>query len=135
MKDTIFSKIIAGEIPSYTVYEDEHVLAFLDIFPKTKGHTLVIPKEPFDNLYDISDEALAQVSRVAKRIAIHMKEALGASGVNIFQSSGSAAQQEVMHYHMHVVPRYDDDQKISFATSYEGKEFEAIAATLSEGLA
>ena len=134
MTDCLFCNIIAGEIPSHNIYEDEGVLAFLDIYPKTKGHTLVIPKEHFDNLYDISDKALAHVSRIAKHIAIHMKTALGATGVNILQSSGRVAQQEVMHFHMHIVPRYEDDQKICFTTSYEGKEFEAIATQIKEGL-
>lgn len=126
----LFCTIIAGDIPAHKVYEDEQVLAFLDIYPKTKGHTLVIPKRHADNIYDIDTKDLEHVMHVAQEIAKGMKTSLDTSGVNMFQSSGAVAQQEIMHYHMHVIPRYDDEQQISFATTYNGDDFESLATNI-----
>lgn len=130
----LFCTIIAGDIPAHKVYEDEQVLAFLDIYPKTKGHTLVIPKRHAENVYDIPVEDLNQVIFVAQHIAKGMKTSLDTSGVNMFQSSGALAQQEIMHYHMHVIPRYDDKQQISFATTYDGDDFESLAKSIAISL-
>jgi len=109
MSDCIFCKIIAGEILCFKVYEDSDVLAFLDIKPATKGHTLVIPKQHAQDIFDIQGEALERVSIVAKKLSARLKEVLGVDGIRLSQSNGHAAGQEVMHFHLHVIPRYEND--------------------------
>ena len=103
---TIFSKIIAGEIPCYRLYEDEHVLAFLDVGPVARGHCLVIPKEPAVELDQLSDDAGAALGRVLPRMVRALKAVTGCDGVNLLQNNGAAAGQEVMHVHFHLIPRY-----------------------------
>lgn len=105
---TIFSKIIANEIPCHKVYEDDQVLAFLDINPLSEGHTLVIPKEEAATLDELSDEAAAAVGRVLPRIARAVLAATGAKDFNILQNNGAAAHQAVFHVHFHIIPRIDD---------------------------
>ena len=107
--DCIFCRIIRGAIPSYKVYEDEKVLAFLDIGPVNTGHTLVIPKKHCTNIFDIEVEDLDAVSEVVRKIAPAIKEAVNADGVNIMSSKGKAAGQLVMHSHIHIIPRFKDD--------------------------
>ncbi len=109
MSDCIFCKIIAGEIPCFKVYEDNDVLAFLDIKPATKGHALVIPKQHFENVFDVSEDALQKVILAAKKLSVKIKEALKVDGIRLSQSNGRAAGQEVMHFHLHVIPRYEND--------------------------
>lgn len=108
MAETVFSKILRGEIPSHRVYEDEHVLAFLDVNPLSRGHTLVIPKEPAETLDQLSDEAAAAIGRVLPRIARAVLAATGAKYFNILQNNGALAHQAVMHVHFHVIPKHDD---------------------------
>lgn len=105
----IFEKIIAKEIPATIVYEDDEVLAFLDIGPIIKGHTLVIPKTCYDPITETPDELLAKLIAVAKKIASAQINGLGADGVNILQNNGAAAGQEVEHLHFHVIPRFKND--------------------------
>ena len=105
---TIFDKIIDGEIPCHRVYEDDHVLAFLDIGPLSDGHLLVIPKERVAFLHELSDEAAAALGRVLPRLCKAVMEATGAGAYNILQNNGRAAHQEVMHVHFHIIPRFDD---------------------------
>ena len=105
---TIFDKILDGEIPCHRVYEDEHVLAFLDIGPLSEGHTLVVPKEAAETLDKLPDETAAAVGRVLPRIAKAVLAATGATAFNILQNNGSAAHQAVMHVHFHIIPRYAD---------------------------
>jgi len=102
---TIFDKILAGEIPAYRVYEDEHVLAFLDIGPLSPGHTLVIPKERKAHLHQLSDEAAAALGRALPRICRAVLAATGATDYNVLQNNGAAAHQVVMHVHFHVIPK------------------------------
>ena len=109
MNDCIFCKIAAGEIPSFKVYEDDFVLAYLDINPFTKGHTLVIPKAHSEGLVDTSDETLAAVIARVKKVAAHLKAALPCDGFNILQNNGEAAGQTVKHLHFHIVPRYGNE--------------------------
>lgn len=109
MDDCIFCKIVAGKIPSNKVYEDEHTLAFMDIGPIIKGHTLVIPKEHHDPLMDTPPEILQKAIVTAQKVAKAQTIALGADGVNIVQSNGKAAGQEVPHLHFHVIPRFNND--------------------------
>ena len=106
--ETIFDKILAGDVPCHRVYEDEHVLAFLDIGPLSPGHTLVIPKERKAFLHDLSDEAAAAIGRVLPRLARAILSATGADAYNVLQNNGSAAHQVVMHVHFHIIPRIGD---------------------------
>ena len=102
----VFCAIAAGEIPAFKVYEDELVLAYLDINPFSKGHTLVIPKAHTEGLLDTPDETLAAVVARVKKVAAHLKSALGCDGFNILQNNGEAAGQTVRHVHFHIVPRF-----------------------------
>ena len=104
--DCVFCAIAAGEIPSFKVYEDDLVLAYLDINPFAKGHTLVIPKAHTEGLLDTPDETLAAVIARVKKVAAHLKGVLGCDGFNILQNNGEAAGQTVKHVHFHIVPRY-----------------------------
>jgi histidine triad (HIT) family protein len=107
--DCVFCAIAAGELPSFKVFEDDVALACLDINPFSKGHTLVIPKEHSCGLLDTSDETLAALMSRVKKIAAHLKEALGCDGFNILQNNGAAAGQTVGHIHFHIVPRLNGD--------------------------
>lgn len=107
--DCIFCKIINKEIPSKIVYEDELVLAILDLSQATYGHTLVIPKKHYENIYEIDDKTLAHLINVVKMLAIKIKNKLNASGINILNNNETAAGQSVMHLHFHIIPRYDND--------------------------
>ena len=102
---TVFDEILDGEIPCHRVYEDDHVLAFLDIGPLSEGHTLVIPKERAAKLHELSEEAGAAIGRALPRIAAAIVEATGASDYNVLQNNGSAAHQAVMHVHFHIIPK------------------------------
>jgi histidine triad (HIT) family protein len=106
--ETIFSKIIRGEIPCHKVYEDDHVLAFLDIFPLCKGHTLVIPKEAKSTLGELSDDAAAAIGRVLPRICRAVAKVSGCTDYNILQNNGASAHQAVMHVHFHIIPKAAD---------------------------
>ena len=106
MENCIFCKIANGEIPSNKVFENDKVFAFLDISPATKGHTLVIPKKHYENIFDIPEELLKEIIKVSQKIAKLLKEKLGAEGINLLNSNNKTAQQDVFHYHMHVIPRY-----------------------------
>jgi histidine triad (HIT) family protein len=108
-QDCIFCKIIAGELPSTIVDEDERTIAFMDIAPATRGHALVIPREHSADLLTVPPADLQAVALAAQRLAGRMRERLGADGVNLLSSSGAAAWQTVFHFHVHVIPRYADD--------------------------
>jgi histidine triad (HIT) family protein len=105
---TIFGRIIDGEIPCHKVYEDAHVLAFLDVGPLSRGHTLVIPKERRAFLHELSDESAAAIGRILPRLCRAVMKATGATAYNILQNNGSAAHQVVMHVHFHIIPKIDD---------------------------
>ena len=102
---TIFSRIIAGDIPCHRVYEDAHVIAFLDISPVSRGHLLVVPKEVKAQLHELSDESAAAIGRVLPRLARAVLAATGATAYNILQNNGALAHQAVMHVHFHIIPR------------------------------
>ena len=108
--DCIFCKIVAGEIPSFKLFEDEATLAFMDINPANEGHALVIPKEHAPDLYSVSDEALVRTAVTAKKVAAALARTLNPDGLNIVQCNGAAAAQSVMHFHVHVLPRVKDDE-------------------------
>ncbi len=105
----IFSKIISGEIPCWRVYDDTHVLAFLDVGPLSTGHTLVIPKEAKAHLHELSDESAAALGRVLPRICRAVMKATGATAYNLLQNNGVDAHQEVMHVHFHIIPKIDGE--------------------------
>ena len=107
--DCLFCKIVAGEIPSTRVYEDERTIAFMDINPGTRGHLLVIPREHSTDLLDVLHEDLEACARMAQKLAKKAKDRLNADGVNLLNSCGQAAWQTVFHFHVHVIPRYDTD--------------------------
>ncbi|MBC8162321.1 MAG: HIT family protein [Roseiflexaceae bacterium] len=106
---SLFSKIVSGEIPAVKIYEDDHTLAFLDIAPASRGHTLVIPKDEYADLYAMPPELLADVSTTVQKVALALRDTLAPDGMNIVQNNGSAAGQTVFHYHVHVIPRWEGD--------------------------
>ncbi len=108
----IFCKIIAGEIPSHTLYEDEMFKVILDVGPATKGHALILPKNHYANLYELPEEDAAQAIKLAKKMMIKMTNKLNCDGFNIVQSNGEVAGQTVFHFHMHLIPRYKNDGEI-----------------------
>jgi histidine triad (HIT) family protein len=107
--DCLFCRIVAGELPSTRVDEDEHTVAFMDINPATKGHLLVVPREHSADLLDVPQEDIDACARMAQKLARRLKERLGADGVNLLNSCGRAAWQTVFHFHLHVIPRYTND--------------------------
>ena len=111
MKDPncIFCKIANGEIPSRTLYEDEKFRVIMDLGPATRGHSLILPKEHYANLYEIPEDLAADAAKLAKKLAIRMTEKLGADGFNIIQNNNEAAGQTMPHYHVHLIPRYQND--------------------------
>jgi histidine triad (HIT) family protein len=113
MKDDncIFCKIANGEIPSRTLYEDDDFRVIMDLNPATKGHALILPKEHYKNLYEISDETAAKVLPLAKKMATLMTDKLSAEGFNLIQNNNEIAGQSVFHFHMHLIPRYSDDNQ------------------------
>ena len=109
MEDCIFCKIVKGDIPCQKIYENDKVLAFLDIMPVHKGHTLVIPKEHYPALLDMPDDVLAEAAKAAKKVSKAVVRATGADGFNIGQNNGEAAGQAVFHFHLHIIPRFKGD--------------------------
>jgi histidine triad (HIT) family protein len=107
--DCIFCRIVAGELPSTIVDEDERTVSFMDISPATRGHVLVVPRAHSPDLLAVAPEDLEAVAMAAQRLARRAKERLGADGVNLLNSCGAAAWQTVFHFHVHMIPRYRDD--------------------------
>jgi histidine triad (HIT) family protein len=107
--DCIFCQIIAGEAPGQKVDEDEHTIAFMDIAPWTRGHLVVIPKRHVADLHEIDPGDFGRVGAAAQRLAARMRERLGCDGINLLNSTGSAAWQTIFHFHLHVIPRYEGD--------------------------
>jgi histidine triad (HIT) family protein len=136
MADTIFSKIIRGEIPCHKLYEDEHVLAFLDINPLSPGHTLVIPKEPAVTLDELSDEAAAAIGRVLPRLSRAVLKATGAREYNVLQNNGAGAHQAVFHVHFHIIPKLGDGRGLGIGWKTEKLPADAsgLAQTIRDHL-
>lgn len=109
MAETIFSKIINGDIPSFKVYENDYVYAFLDISQLSKGHTLLIPKKPSANIYETDAETMKHIGEALPIVANAIKEAFNPDGLNIVQNNGEYASQSVFHIHFHLIPRYKND--------------------------
>ena len=129
--DCLFCKIVAGELPSEIVQEDEHTIAFMDINPWTRGHALVIPRNHSRNLYEVPDEDLARATEAAKRLALTMRGRLGCAGINLLNCCESAAWQTVFHTHIHVIPRYDDDP-LRLPAGPQPADADALAAVAAE---
>ena len=128
----IFCKIAAGDIPSATIYEDNDFRVILDIEPASKGHALILPKEHYANLYELSDELAAKALIVAKKVITKMTGILGCDGYNVVQNNGEAAGQTVFHFHIHLIPRYkDDDVNIGWK---QGSLTEEVRAEILSGM-
>ena len=133
MSDTIFSKIISGAIPCHRVYEDAHVLSFLDIAPLAPGHTLVIPKEPARTLDELSDDAAAALGRALPRICRAVKQVTGCAAYNVLQNNEALAHQAVFHVHFHIIPKPDEARGLAVRWNTGG--LGADAAELARSLA
>jgi histidine triad (HIT) family protein len=134
---TIFEKIIAGDIPSNKVYEDDETFAFLDADPVNPGHTLVIPRQPYKNIYEIPQDSFAAVMNTVRKLAPAIKEAVDADGINIHMNNDAVAGQEVFHLHVHIIPRFKDDGYTHWqgAENYHGgSDGEKIAAQIADRL-
>lgn len=134
--EDIFCKIIKGEIPCYKLYEDDDVIAFLDISQVTKGHTLVVSKKHFDNFLTTPREIMHKVMDVAQRIGQVQIRLLGAKGVNILMNCYETAGQTVMHYHVHVIPRYDTNEGfiLEMKENKEGLNLPSLASSIKNEL-
>lgn len=126
--DCIFCKIIKGELPSSKVYEDEHVIAFLDIHPVRPGHTLVVPKVHCSNMLDCDDEVFAHMMKATQKVARAVSAATGAEGFNLGINNGKAAGQIIFHLHLHVIPRSSDDGlRLWGSQEYQEGQMQSIA--------
>jgi len=134
MDNCIFCKLANGVFPTRTVYEDESFRVILDLGPATKGHALILPKSHAANLYELPDDVAAKVLPLAKKIAAQMKEKLGCDGLNLVQNNGEVAGQTIMHFHLHLIPRYvDDGQNLLWKpTEPSAEELDAILETLKK---
>ena len=131
----IFCKILKGEIPSNKIYENDKILAFLDINPNNPGHTLVIPKEHYEHLEDVPDELLEEVIKIVKKVTIAVKEALGTDSVNIHLNNGKTAGQLVPHMHFHIIPRFENDgYKLWSGKSYKEGQAEQVQKNITKYL-
>lgn len=124
--ECIFCKIIKGDIPSFTVYEDETFKVILDRFPAAPGHMLIIPKEHYADMFELPDEVAARLYPLAKKLAAKVKAVTGAEGINIVQNNGEAAGQSVYHFHLHIVPRKTDDGIILNQSSNQDMTIEEL---------
>lgn len=131
-EDCIFCKIANGEVPSKTLYEDEDFRVILDLGPATKGHALILPKEHAADLFELSEETASKVLVTAKRVAARMVEKLHCDGMNLVQNNGEVAGQTVSHFHLHIIPRYQDDgQQINWVPGKcTQEELEAVRSEI-----
>lgn len=136
MSDCIFCDIVRGEAPCHRVYEDDDVLVFLDIFPLSPGHALVIPRSHATDLFEMSDAAIEAVARVSLRVGHALRRVLDPDGVMVAQLNGEAAGQTVFHYHMHLIPRaHGDPATLHTRVPGDPAEMAAVAKRLSDALA
>lgn len=133
-EDCIFCKIIGGQIPSATIYEDEEFKVILDISPAAKGHALILPKEHYANIYELPEALAAKAMILAKKLAAHMTEKLNCDGFNLVQNNGEVAGQTVFHFHLHLIPRYKEGNNQDLLTwnqlSYQDGEVAQLAEFL-----
>lgn len=133
--DCIFCKLANGVFPTNSIYEDEDFNVILDLAPATKGHALILPKQHADNLYELPDETAAKALVLAKKLAKTMKDKLGCDGLNLVQNNGEVAGQTVLHFHLHLIPRYTSDaQKIAWKPlEVPAEELVAVKELLMKG--
>ena len=141
MKDSncIFCKLASGEIQTNTIYEDEQFRVILDAAPASKGHALILPKEHYANLYEIDEEVAGNAMKLAKRLVTKMTDALKCDGFNLVQNNGETAGQTVFHFHLHLIPRYKEDDNTGVIAwkqhSYDDEKMDEIQKNLSEACA
>lgn len=133
-EDCIFCRIANGEIPSRTLYEDDEFRVILDLGPATKGHSLILPKEHAADLYELPEETAAAAIKLAKRMAVTLRDKLRCDGLNLVQNNGETAGQTVMHFHLHLIPRYrNDGQNINWVPAKpDQEELEAVRKEITE---
>ncbi|MBC8074588.1 MAG: HIT family protein [Chloroflexales bacterium] len=129
---TIFSRIASGEIPSVAIYNDARTYAFLDISPASRGHALVIPRDAYPDLFALPPDLLAAVAQTVQRVALAIRSALRPDGINIVQNNGAAAGQTVLHYHVHLIPRWNGDGALALWEPHpaDSTALEATAAAI-----
>lgn len=133
--NNIFAKIVRGEAPCFKVYEDAHTIAFMDIMPQAEGHTLVIPKEGAESIFDLSPDAAAALIKTTKKVATAVKEVLNAPGILIAQLNGAAAGQTVFHIHFHVIPRSSGlDLKLHARETANFEHLKALASKITAAI-
>ena len=134
----IFCKLASGEIPANTIYEDERFRVIVDAAPASKGHALILPKEHFADLYEIDTELAGEAMKLAKKLAIHMTKQLGCDGFNLVQNNREVAGQTVFHFHLHLIPRYqnmkNDDILMWNHETFTDDEMKEICDRIKEGL-
>lgn len=132
-ENCIFCKLVNGDIPTDTVYEDDYLRAIMDVSPANKGHVIILPKSHAVNIFELEDEYIEKAFVLAKKIAIALKKLLGCDGVNILQNNEEAAGQTVFHFHVHIIPRYNNDScKITWIQgSYKEGEASEIASKIN----
>lgn len=132
--ECIFCKVIKGELPSYKIYDDDYVVAFLDIAPVNEGHILVVPKKHFDSLEDVDELMLSYIMNIVKKCGAAIEKTLGVKGYNVIINNGSVAGQVINHFHCHVIPRRDDDGLHNWPQKNypEGKAEEIVAKLAAE---
>lgn len=134
--DNIFAKILRGEVPAHKVYEDEHTVAFMDVMPQADGHTLVLPKTPAENIYELDPGVLDPLMRTVQKVARGVQRAFNADGIRISQLNGPAAGQSVFHLHVHVIPCTEGKPRTPHATTMADNDVLAEhAARLKAALA
>lgn len=139
MENCLFCKIVKGDIPSVKIFEDDNIVVFLDISQVTKGHTLVIPKKHFSNVYELDEETISSIYRPIPKLAKAIKNAFHAKGINIVNNNDEQAGQTVFHYHIHIIPRYDENDgfRAIFTNNmdkYSKEDLEVIANIIKDNL-
>lgn len=137
MAETIFKKILAGDLPCYRIYEDTHCLAFLDVAPLSLGHVLVIPKEPAETMAELSDEGAAALGRILPRLCRAVMAASGTNDYNVLQNNGGSAHQGVMHVHFHIIPKPNEETGLGLVwktQSVEAPRQEKMAQAIRNAL-
>lgn len=134
--DCLFCAILDGELPSYKIYEDDYFYVMLDRFPKCLGHTLILPKRHAAHVFDLNEEECTRLMPLAQKISVALRESLEFGGLNLIQNNGPIAGQEVNHFHLHLIPRFDGD---NMAVQYKredpsDEEFKAITEKIAESL-
>ncbi len=136
MEKTIFEKIVLGEIPCHKVFEDEKTFAFLDVNPKAPGHTLVVPKKAYSDLFELPEDICTGLFSAVKKLALVLRKVTGCGGVKVVMNNGAAAGQEVFHAHVHIIPYFDNNgSKKSKFYKYENGEAERLVEQIQKNLA